>query len=80
MIAYDPFYATLKKRGITTYTLIKRHNMSRSLIDRLKHNKPISTATINDLCSYLDCKVEDILVYVKDNSADLCFAADAESL
>ena len=66
MISYAPFYETLKKKGITTYKLINTFGVSRSLIDRLKHNKPISTVTLNDLCGFLDCKIEDILVYIKD--------------
>lgn len=66
MISYAPFYKTLKKKGITTYKLIQRYGFSRSLIDRLKHDKPLSTVTINDLCAALDCNVEDILRYEKD--------------
>lgn len=66
MISYSPFYKTLKEKNITTYRLIKDFNISSSLIDRLKHNKPISTVTLNDLCSILDCRVEDIMVYIKD--------------
>lgn len=66
MISYSPFYVTLKAKNMTTYRLIKDYNISRSLIDRLKHNKPISTVTLNDLCKILDCRVEDIMVYIKD--------------
>lgn len=66
MISYEPFYKTLKKKNITTYRLIKDYNISSSLIDRLKHDKPISTVTLNDLCSILDCRVEDIMLYIKD--------------
>ena len=29
------------------------------------YGKPISTTTINDLCTFLDCNVENILVYLK---------------
>lgn len=65
MISYEPFYKTLKEKGITTYKLINTFGVSRSLLDRLKHNKPISTQTLDDLCTYLDCKVEDIIVYTK---------------
>lgn len=65
MITYEPFYQTLKEKGISTYKLITKYNLSRSLIDRLKHNKPISTVTLNDLCEILDCKVEEILEYKK---------------
>ena len=67
MISYAPLYATLKQKGISTYKLINTYGVSRSLLDRLKHDKPISTVTINDLCSILDCNVEDILIYEKDS-------------
>jgi len=66
LISYEPLYKTMKEKGITTYKLINEFGVSRSLLDRLKHNKPISTVTLNDLCSFLDCRVEDILVYTKD--------------
>jgi DNA-binding Xre family transcriptional regulator len=66
MISYEPFYETLKRKNITTYKLIKDFNISRSLIDRLKHNKPISTVTLNDLCNMLECDVADIIRYTKD--------------
>ena len=66
MISYEPFYKSIKERGISTYKLINQFNVSRSLLDRLKHNKPISTVTLNDLCTILECKVEDILIYIPD--------------
>ena len=68
MISYEPLYKTMKEKGITTYKLINTYGVSRSLIDRLKHNKPISTQTLNDLCTYLDCKVEDIIVFIKEKA------------
>ncbi len=66
MISYQPLYDTMKKKGISTYKLINTYNISRSLLDRLKHNKPITTVTLNDLCNIFDCKVEDILLYIPD--------------
>ena len=66
MISYKPFYETLKKKNISTYKLINTFGISRSLLDRLKHNKPISTVTINDLCTFLDCGVDDVLEYIKE--------------
>ena len=65
MISYEPFYKTLKEKGVSTYKLIKEFGVSRSLLDRLKHNKPISTQTLDDLCMFLDCRGEDILEYKK---------------
>lgn len=66
MITYKPFYETLKKKNISTYKLIQKYNVSRSLLDRLKHNKPISTVTINDLCTILQCDISDIACYIPD--------------
>lgn len=68
MISYEPLYRTLKEKGISTYKLIKEYHISRSLLDRLKHDKPISTVTLNDLCALLHCKVEDVLVFVEDET------------
>lgn len=66
MISYEPFYRTLKEKNFSTYKLINEYGISRSLLDRLKHNKPISTVTLNDLCGILHCPVEDILVFTED--------------
>ncbi len=64
MINYAPFWRTLEESDENWYTLTKKHNMSDSTLHRLKHNKDISTKTINDLCRILNCTVQDILQYV----------------
>lgn len=66
MISYEPLYKTLKEKGISTYKLTNEYGLSRSLLDRLKHNKPITTVTLNDLCKILKCKVEDVIVYIEE--------------
>ncbi len=66
MISYEPLYKTLKEKNISTYKLINQYGISRSLLDRLKHNKPISTVTLNDLCMILKCRVEDIILFTED--------------
>lgn len=63
MITYQPFWATLQESEESTYTLIKKHKISSSTIDKLRKNKPLNTTTINDLCRILRCRVEDIMVY-----------------
>lgn len=66
MISYEPLWETMKKKGITTYRLLKDYSFSRGTLDSLKHNRNISTATLNDLCQILSCEVEDILKYVPE--------------
>ena len=67
MITYAPLWATMRRKGISTYILIKDFRVSKGTLDSLKHERNISTATLNDLCRILDCPVEDILQYVPDD-------------
>ena len=67
MIVYTPLWETMKEKGITTYTLINKYNISSSTINRLRHNQGITTQLIDDLCITLDCNVEDIIKFEKQN-------------
>ena len=67
MVVYTPFWNTLRSSGESTYTLIKNHHISSSTIDKLRHNKPLNTTTVNDLCRILSCKVEDLsLIHISE--------------
>lgn len=66
MISYAPLWETMKKKGISTYTLIKHYSFSKGTLDSLKQNRNISTSTLNDLCTILNCEVEEILKYIPD--------------
>lgn len=65
MIVYTPLWKTMKDKGISTYALINKYNISSSTIQRLRHNQGVTTQLIDDLCRILDCNVEDILKYEK---------------
>ena len=64
MIDYSPFWKTLEKSEENWYTLTTKHHLSHSTLHRLRHNKDVSTKTLNDLCRILDCRLEDIAQYV----------------
>ncbi len=68
MIVYTPLWETMKKKGISTYTLINKYNISSSTIHRLRHNMGVTTQLLNDLCEILHCNVEDIVKYEEDKS------------
>ena len=68
MISYAPLWETMRRRNITTYTLIKNYCFSKGTLDSLKHDRNISTATLDDLCRILQCRVEDVLVYLPDKN------------
>lgn len=67
MISFDPLWDTLKKRNISQYKLIKQYGISSGQLDRLRKNGNISTYTLNQLCVILNCKLEDIAVFVNES-------------
>ena len=66
MISYEKLWITMKEQGITQYALIKRFGISPAQITRLKRNESVSTHTIETFCRILDCRVEDVMEYIKD--------------
>ena len=68
MIVYTPLWETMKKKGVTTYALINRYNISSSTVNRLRHNMGVTTQLIDDLCKILDCGVADIMTFERDES------------
>ena len=68
MISYAPLWETMKRRGITTYKLLKDYSFSKGTLDSLKQGRNISTATLDDLCRILSCNVEDVIKYLPNNN------------
>ena len=65
MISYEPFFRTLEQKGITSYKLGKM-GFPMTTYHAIKKGKHISTQTVNALCTLLDCRVEDIMEFRKD--------------
>ena len=70
MISFDPLWETMKKRGISQYKLLKDYHFSAGQLSRLRKNENISTYTINTLCKILDCKIEDVAVYLEEDASE----------
>lgn len=67
MIVYDKLWKTMKEKGISQYKLLKDYHVSSGQLDRLRKNENVSTFTLNQLCIILDCRLEDIAEYVKED-------------
>lgn len=67
MISYKPFYNTLYNKDMTEYELIFKHGISANTLHRMKKGEAITTKTLDVLCFILDCKVEDVIEYVKES-------------
>ena len=66
MISYDRLWQTIKEKGVTQYTLIKKYNISPAQITRLKRNESVCTHTIDVFCKILKCNVEDVMQYLDE--------------
>ena len=66
MIVFDKLWIEMKKKGISTYRLREECGIDSKTVRRLKSNENIETKTINKLCEALNCKVEDIMEYIKE--------------
>ena len=67
MISYENLWNVMKEKGVSQYALIKKYGVSPAQITRLKRYESVSTHTIDMSCKILDCKVGDIMEYVKDS-------------
>ena len=67
MIIFDRLWQTMEKKGVTTYQLREKCGIDSKTIRRLRANDNIETKTLSKLCAVLDCSLEDIATYVKDD-------------
>jgi DNA-binding Xre family transcriptional regulator len=68
MISYEPFYKTMKEKGMTEYQLIYKHGFSSHILYRMKKGENITLKTLDTLCFILGCGVADIIEYIPDEA------------
>ncbi len=66
MIRYAPLWATMAEQKVTTYTLRFKYNMSHATVQRLQADLPVSTHTLNKLCTILNCPLQAVAEYIPD--------------
>lgn len=66
MIVFDRLWQTMRERNISQYKLIKTYGISTGQLDRLQKNENVNTYTLDQLCSILQCGLEDIAEHVED--------------
>ena len=66
MIVFDRLWVTMKKKGISAYSLRENFDIDSRTIRRLRANDNIETKTLNKLCIALSCRLEDIAEFKED--------------
>lgn len=67
MIVFNRLWETMDEKGISQYTLIHTYHISESQLTRLRRNEIVKTEILNKLCMILDCNIEDICEFKKEN-------------
>ncbi len=66
MISFDRLWKTMNEKCVSTYALREKCGIDSKTVRRLKANENVETKTIDKLCTVLDCKIEDIMEYIKE--------------
>ena len=71
MISYNPLWKTLIDRGIKRTALANSIGISPTIITSMGKNASVSMSTIDKICRYLNCRVEDVVECVPDPDENL---------
>lgn len=58
----------MKERKLSTYRIRQENIISQGALTALKHDRSVTTETINKLCRALDCQPGDIMEYVAEET------------
>lgn len=67
MIVFDRLWERIDEKEISQHLLIHTYNISESQLTRLRRNEIVKTKILNKLCVILDCNIEDICEFRKEN-------------
>lgn len=66
MIVFDRLWKIMEQKGISTYWLREKCGIDSKTVRRLRANENMETKTLDKLCKALDCKIEDIAEFIKE--------------
>lgn len=67
MINYKPLWIQLINRNMTKTQFREAMGLSTATLARMSKNEYISLETIEKICQYFDCKVEDVVEFEKNS-------------
>ena len=65
IISFNPLWATMKKKEVSQYKLLKS-GVDNKTLDSLKKNKNRTILTLEKLCRILDCLPNDIVEFIEE--------------
>ena len=63
MIDYSPLCATMERKGVSQYQLLKE-GIDNKTLDSIKKGKNITLLTVEKLCTILQCTPNDVVRFL----------------
>ena len=63
MIDYSPLWATMERKGVSQYQLLKE-GIDNKTLDSIKKGKNITLLTVEKLCTILQCTPNDVVRFL----------------
>lgn len=64
MISYKPLLRLLLERDMTKTQLRESVGFSSATLAKMSKNEYISMETLDNICAYLNCKVENVIEFI----------------
>jgi len=64
MISYKPLLRTLLEKDMTKTQLREAIGFSTATLAKISKNEYISMETLNNICKFLNCKVENVIEFL----------------
>ena len=65
MFNYKPLLKLLIDKGMTKTQLREQLGISMATLAKISKNEYISMKVLDDICSLLNCKIEDVIEHIK---------------
>ena len=66
MFKFDRLFSTMDKKGVSTDRLREECGIDSKTVRRLRANQNIEMKTLDRICSFPDCRIEDVVEFIKD--------------
>lgn len=66
MISFEKLWVVMKQKNVSSYQLREICGIDSKTVRRLKANENTETKTLNRICAFLNCRLEDIAEYIPD--------------
>lgn len=70
MIVYHDIMGKLSQAGYSSYRIEKEKLIPGSTMNRIRHNGPISTETIDTICRLCECQPGELLSWIPDEAPE----------